>query len=185
MMSCPEQTNDRAAAILRAFVSRDVRLLMRAFITYVRLIVEYKSPTWSPSSVGDIESVERVQRRFTKRLPGLRNMSYDQRFKFLDVNSLELRRLCADLYWCYKIIFGFVAVTSDVFFTKNSCTSILAVTSTNCINIILQLCIRSNFFLLNGLSMRGTICPKALILARCPNSNERLNGFDLATLGFS
>jgi len=40
-------------------------------------------------------------------------------------------------------------------------------------------------FLLNGLSMRGTICPKALILARCPDSNERLNGFDLVILGSS
>jgi len=52
------RANQRAAAILRAFVSRDVRLLMRAFITYVRPIVEYNSSVWSPSSVDDIESVE-------------------------------------------------------------------------------------------------------------------------------
>ena len=96
---------------------------MRAFITYVRPIVVYNSSIWSPSSVGDIESVERVQRRFTKRLPGLKNMSYDQHLKFLNVPSLELRRLRADLYWCYKILFNLVAVTSDVFFTKNFCTS--------------------------------------------------------------
>ena len=38
------RANQRAAAILRAFVSRDVRLLMRAFITYVKPIVEYNSP---------------------------------------------------------------------------------------------------------------------------------------------
>jgi len=53
-------------------------------------VVEYNSTIWSPSSVGDIESVERVQQRFTKRLPGLKNLSYDQRLKFLDVPSLEL-----------------------------------------------------------------------------------------------
>ena len=35
------RANQRAAAILRAFVSRDARLLMRVFITYVRPIVEY------------------------------------------------------------------------------------------------------------------------------------------------
>jgi len=41
----------------------------------------------------------------------------DQRLKFLDVPSLELRHLGlrADLYWCYKILFGLVAVTPDVF----------------------------------------------------------------------
>ena len=65
------RSNQRAAASLHAFVSRDVRLLMRASVTYVQPIVEYNSSIWSPSSVGDIKSVERVQRRFTKRLPGL------------------------------------------------------------------------------------------------------------------
>ena len=73
--------------------------------------------------MGDIESVERVQRRFTKRLPGLKNVSYDQRLKFLDILSVELRRLRADLCWRYKILFGLVAVMSDVFFTNNFCTS--------------------------------------------------------------
>ena len=81
------------------------------------------SSIWSPSSVGDIESVERVQRRFTKRLPGLKNVSYDQRLKFLDILSVELRRLRADLCWRYQILFGLVAVMSGVFFTKNFCTS--------------------------------------------------------------
>ena len=33
--------------------------------------------------------------------------------------------------------------------------------------------------------MRGAICPKALILARCPGSNERLKEFDLVILGSS
>ena len=118
---------------------------MRAFITYVRPIVVYNSPTWSPSSVGDIESVERVQRRFTERLPGLRNMSYDQRLKFLDVPSLKLRRLCADLYWCHKILYSFVAVRSDVF-SPRILARLLAVTSANCINITLQLVCIQTFF---------------------------------------
>jgi len=139
------RANQRAAAILRAFVSRDVRLLMRAFITYVRPIVEYNSSVWSPSSVGDIESVERVQRRFTKRLPGLKNMSYDQRLKFLDVPSLELRRLRADLYWCYKILFGLVTVTSDAFFTKNFCTSTRG-HQYKLYKHHTSACVRSNFF---------------------------------------
>ena len=39
---------------------------MRAFITYVRPIVEYKTSVIY--NVRDIETVEQVQRRFTKRL---------------------------------------------------------------------------------------------------------------------
>ena len=41
---------------------------MRAFVTYVRPILEYNSIIWSPSLVRDIEQLEKVQRRFTKRL---------------------------------------------------------------------------------------------------------------------
>jgi len=52
------RAHKRAGAILRTFVSRDVNLLMRAFITYVRPMVEYNSVIWSPSSVRDIETVE-------------------------------------------------------------------------------------------------------------------------------
>ena len=99
------RAHKRAAAILRTFVSQDVNLLMRAFITYVRPIVEYNSVVWSPSSAHDIDAVERVQHRFTKRLPGLKNMSYDQRMKILQLPSLELRRKHADLFWCYTRLY--------------------------------------------------------------------------------
>jgi len=112
-----------------------------------------------------------------------KNMSYDQRLKFLDVPSLELRRLRADLYWCCKILFGLVEITSDVF-SPRILVVLLAVTSANCIGIILQL-VYVQTFLMNGSSMRGTICLKASILAHCSDSNERLNGFVLAILGSS
>ena len=104
----------RAGAILRSFVFRDVNLLMHAFITYVRPIVEYNSIIWSASILRDIEAVEQVQRHFTRRLPGLQNMSYDKRLKYLNVPSLELRRLHADLFWCYKVVFGLAQVQSDL-----------------------------------------------------------------------
>jgi len=58
----------RANAILRCFVSRNITLLLRAY--YARPLLEYNSTIWSPHYKYDIDAVERVQRRFTKRLPG-------------------------------------------------------------------------------------------------------------------
>jgi len=55
----------RANLILRAFESRDVCLLLRAFLVYVRPLVEYNSVIWSPSTIKDISAIECVQRRFT------------------------------------------------------------------------------------------------------------------------
>jgi len=58
----------------------------------------------------DIELVEKIQRRFTKRLCGLRNLSHCDRLTKLGLCTLELRRLHLDLLCCYKIVFGLVNV---------------------------------------------------------------------------
>ena len=63
----------------------------------------------------DIELVEKVQRRFTKRLRGLRNLSYCDILTKLGLCTLELRRLLLDLLYCYKIVFGLVNVNFDDF----------------------------------------------------------------------
>ena len=62
------------------------------------------SVIWSPYTVKDIELIESVRRRFTKRLPDFNILPYAERLKRLDLPSLELRRLHADLIFCYKIV---------------------------------------------------------------------------------
>jgi len=49
-----------AGLILRTFISRDIHLLVRAFMVYVRLVVEHNSIIWSPSTARDIDAVESV-----------------------------------------------------------------------------------------------------------------------------
>jgi len=44
-----------------------------------------------------------------KRLPDLKDHSYDERLKLLNLERLELRRIWSDLLWCYKIFFGIVS----------------------------------------------------------------------------
>jgi len=82
----------------------------------VRPVVEYNLIIGSPSTARDIDAVESVQRRFIKRLPTLRNLSYRERLKCLNIFSLELRRLHTDLFRCYKIVFGSVYVNLDDLF---------------------------------------------------------------------
>lgn len=117
------RAHQRANCILRCFVSRDRNLLLRAFLVYVRPIVEHCSVVWSPSLKKDIELIEKVQRRFTKRLPGLKHMPYKERLHFLDLPSLELRRLHSDLIYCYKIVFGVVNLRCADFFEFSSVTT--------------------------------------------------------------
>jgi len=55
-----------ANLISKCFLSRDVNSLVKAFITYVRPRLEYCSVAWNLSLKKDIESLEKVQWRFTR-----------------------------------------------------------------------------------------------------------------------
>ena len=105
--------------INRSFLSRDTNLLVRAFVIYVRPLLEYNSVIWSPWLKQDIDKIEGVQRRFTKRLFGCKHLSYKERLQRLNLPSLELCRLHADLVMCYKLVFGCVECDLNDFFTLN------------------------------------------------------------------
>ena len=101
-------------------MSRDRLSLIKAFVTYVRPLLEYNSVIWASYFKYDIEGVEQFQRRFTKRLLGLRNYSYTDCFELLNLSSVELRRIHSDLAWCYKIVFGLTILKFDDFFQCNT-----------------------------------------------------------------
>ena len=111
------KANQRAAIIKRVFVSGDVFTLCWAFKVYVRPILEYASHVWSPHLVKDIDCVESVQRYFTKYLPGMSRLSYNDRLRHLGLESLELRRLKADLLFTYNLLHDKLAVPGHYFFS--------------------------------------------------------------------
>jgi len=71
----------------------------------------------------DITTTEKVQRRFTKRLRDMSKLTYHQRLVKFDLESLELRRIRADLVFAYKIIFGLTDVNSADIFTVGASNS--------------------------------------------------------------
>jgi len=106
----------RCYLLSRCFTSRHTATLVKAFKVYVRPILEYCSSVWSPHLIKDIESLESVQRRFTKRLPGLWNTTYTERLNVLGLERLDVRRLRLDLILAYKMMFGLVNLDSSQFF---------------------------------------------------------------------
>ena len=66
-----DSAHQRSALIYRSFLSGDTYNLILSFKTYVRPLLKYVSPVWSPTHVMLIRSVEAVQLGFTKRLLGM------------------------------------------------------------------------------------------------------------------
>ena len=113
------RTYQRSNLIFRCFLSKDTNSLVRAYKTYVRPLLEYNSVVWSPSQICHINSIEAVQRAFTKRFPAIQNLSYSQRLSNLKLKTLEHRRLITDLSTCFNIIHGYSALQFDDFCTAS------------------------------------------------------------------
>jgi hypothetical protein len=106
----------RIGLIFRGFISKNTELLKRAYLTYVRPILEYCTCIWSPYLLKDIHKLENVQRYFTRRLFPRYTYTYQERLALLKIESLESRRLKFDIKMYFKIINNLVNVDSSKFF---------------------------------------------------------------------
>ena len=91
-------------------------ITMQLFNTMSRSIIEYCSPVWSPSSVGDIQRVERLQRgmtRYAMHYPD--HLDYKQRCIELDLLPLSYRREIHDLTIFFKGVNGLNRVNFSQF----------------------------------------------------------------------
>ena len=64
-------------------------MFLQLYRALVRPHLEYASPVWSPSLKKHITTIENVQRRATKLVPNIRNLTYTERLKYLGIPSLE------------------------------------------------------------------------------------------------
>ena len=66
-------------------------------MAHIRPVLEYDSCLWNTKFVGDLRKLERVQRRWTKHIEGLRDLSYEERLGELGLYSVQGRLTRADL----------------------------------------------------------------------------------------
>ena len=90
------------AQIRRSTILRDRDTVSTLYKSFVRPLVESAVPAWNPWKRGDIEKLEKVQRRALRMITDLGSLSYDERLKSLGMESLENRRRRGDVIQCYK-----------------------------------------------------------------------------------
>ena len=118
-MQCAKAAN-RANAILgqlsRAVSYRDKTTFMKLYRVYVRPHLEYAVASWSPWTVGDRETLEKVQRRAVGMVSNLRARTYEARLAELGMTTLADRRVRGDMITTYKIMTGKEKVDPGMFF---------------------------------------------------------------------
>ena len=105
--------------LFKKFVTKDPKLLVQAYKTYVLPVLNYCSPIWSPHNVEEIHMLESVQRKFTKRLKGFEQLSYKERLDKSGLICLELVRIKTDLLLCYKILHKLVKIEGAKLFVMD------------------------------------------------------------------
>ena len=94
-------------AIRRSFTYLEEHNFTLLFKALVRPHLEYAHAVWNPHLRRQINSIENVQRRATKQIPGFAQLSYSDRLKRLNLPTLAFRRLRGDVIECFKIISGY------------------------------------------------------------------------------
>jgi len=61
--------------------------------------------------------LEKVQRRFTRMVPGLKKLPYEERLSELELWTLEERRVRADLIEAFKMVRELSAIKVETFFS--------------------------------------------------------------------
>ena len=102
--------NRAVGTIFRGLRTREAPILWNAFLSYVVSLLEYASQCWNPKLKKNIKSIESIQKRFTKRLAGMSQFSYNERLVALSATTLEIRRNVADLTFVFKCLHGLVDV---------------------------------------------------------------------------
>ena len=105
-----------ANQLLRATVCREESFMVTLFVSHIRPLLDYCSTVWNLGYVGDLQKLERVQRRWTKEIHGLGEVSYGERLRRLGLYSIKGRLFRADLVKTWKAFHSKVDVgLSQVF----------------------------------------------------------------------
>ena len=87
------KANKMFGLLCRSFNCLDIKTFTCLYKMMVRTHLDYASSVWSPYKIKHIEMIENVQRRCTRQPPYLKDLSYPERLKKLNLPTLAYRRM--------------------------------------------------------------------------------------------
>ncbi|XP_065671758.1 uncharacterized protein LOC136089635 [Hydra vulgaris] len=104
VMNASNKANQMLACIKKSFVCFDYKLLRLLYVTFIRPLLEFAVPVWSPYYKSDCDYIEKIQHKATKLVSSIRNLSYTKRLEKLNLTTLVERRQRGDPIQMYKIM---------------------------------------------------------------------------------
>ena len=95
--SVVNKTNQLIGLIKRSFSFMDKELFLKLYKSLVRTHTDYGNSIWYPVTKKNKQAIENLQRRATKIVPEIKDLSYEERLRELNPPILEYRRRRGDL----------------------------------------------------------------------------------------
>jgi len=103
--------------VRRATIVRDRSTIIAMYRSFIRPLIEFAAPVWSPNKRGDVDTLEKVQRRCLRMITNLGGKTYEEKLIELGLQSLEDRRKRGDAIETYKYINGFNDIDPNSIFS--------------------------------------------------------------------
>ena len=119
-----KKANQIAGTIRRVYNNKSKKNIIQLYKSLIRPILEYCMQAWRPYHQQDIDNLEGVQRRVTKMIHGLQDMTYTDRLRETKLLTLEMRRLRGDLIEVFKIMHNLEGLEANKFFQLRSASNL-------------------------------------------------------------
>ena len=175
--SAAKKANQVLGQIRRSFTCFTKEIQLQLYKVFVRPHLEYAVPAWCPWQRKDIDLLEKIQHRATRRISDI-NGSYQERLRKLNLTTLEERRRRGDAIEVYKCLRGCWGINKNELFTLSHSSNPITRQQQSVMPLTVprtRLDLRENFFCVRGAKLWNTL-PS---LVRDSNSvNSFKNAYD-------
>ena len=103
------KARQKASWVLSVFHTLTASVMLTLYKSMVRSLLEYSCPLWHPIRISDIQELKSVQKAFTARISGIKDMHYWDRLVHLSLMSLQRRRERYIILHMWKILHGYTS----------------------------------------------------------------------------
>jgi len=114
-----KKANSRVGIVKRTFMELPPKPATTLFKSLVRPIVEYAQTVAHPLYKKEEDCLEKVQRRATKQIKGMKEKTYEERLKELKLPTLKYRRRRADMLQTFRIMHGVDDIEPERIFQRD------------------------------------------------------------------
>ena len=97
------KANQSVGIIKKNFEFMDMEIFLLLYKAIVRPHLEYGQSIWHPNLKKQVKAVEKVQRRATKLVKEIAELTYEERLEWLGLPSMKYRRLRGDMITVFNI----------------------------------------------------------------------------------